>query len=133
MPTYDFRCQDCGRLSRLFFSYAEYDSATPQCKHCGSEAISRRIGRIAIAKTEDARMDSLLDDPSLDSLDESDPRALGQFMRKMSSEMGEDLGDEFGEVVDRLEKGQSPEAIEKAMPDLPDDLGGGMGGGLDDF
>jgi hypothetical protein len=27
--------------------------------------------------------------------------------------------------VDRLEKGQSPDAIEKAMPELADDGGGG--------
>ena len=61
-------------------------------------------------------------------MDEDDPKSLGRFMRKMSQEMGEDLGDEFGEVVDRLEKGQSPEDIEKAMPDLADDAGPGMSG-----
>jgi hypothetical protein len=53
------------------------------------------------------------------------------MMRKMSSEMGEDLGPEFSDVVDRLESGQNPEEIEKALPDL-----GGETGGLgsdDDF
>ena len=49
-------------------------------------------------------------------------------MRQMSQEMGEDLGDEFNEVVGRLEKGESPESIEKSMPELGD-----MNGGLDDF
>ena len=34
------------------------------------------------------------------------------MMRKMSSEMGEDMGPEFDEVVGRLEAGQSPEDIE---------------------
>jgi hypothetical protein len=53
-------------------------------------------------------------------------------MRKMSSEMGEDLGPEFTEVVERLEKGQSPEDIEQELPDLGGDLGGDMGG-MDDF
>jgi hypothetical protein len=52
------------------------------------------------------------------------------MMRKMSAEMGEDLGPEFDEVVDRLEKGQSPEEIEEALPDLGGDEGniGGMDG-----
>jgi hypothetical protein len=36
----------------------------------------------------------------------------------MSNEMGEDVGPEFDEVVDRLESGQSPEDIEKVIPDL---------------
>ena len=62
---------------------------------------------------------------------EEDPQALGRMMRKMSREMGEELGPEFDEVVDRLEKGQSPEDIEAALPDLGgDDL---RMGGLDDF
>ena len=42
--------------------------------------------------------------------------------------MGEDLGDEFGEVVERLEKGQKPEDIERAMPDLTQEA---EQGGLD--
>ena len=73
-------------------------------------------------------MDSLLDDSALSGLDEEDPRALGRYMRKMSQEMGEDLGEEFGEVVDRLESGEDPESIEKSMPEL----GGESGGGADD-
>jgi hypothetical protein len=44
----------------------------------------------------------------------------------MSQEMGEDLGDEFDEVISRLESGQSPEEIEESMPDLGPsmDMGG---------
>ena len=65
---------------------------------------------------------------------EDDPKALGRMMRKMSSEMGEDMGPEFDEVVNRLEKGQSPEEIEEALPDLGNGEGeGGLGGFDDDF
>lgn len=122
MPYYDFRCHDCRRPLRLFYSYADYDSAEPACMHCGSNNVKRRIGRVAVAKSEDARMDSMLDESKLAALENEDPKEIGRFMRQMSNEMGEDLGEEFGEVVDRLESGQSPEAIEAAMPDLP----GGM-------
>ena len=38
--------------------------------------------------------------------------------------MGEDLPPEFDEVVDRLEAGQSPEDIEKAIPALGGDADG---------
>lgn len=118
MPVYEFRCQDCRRLVRLTYSFSEYDQATPSCPHCGSQELQRRIGRVALARGEEARMDALLDDDALGSLSDEDPRALGKLMRQMSSEMGEDLGEEFGEVVDRLERGQSPEEIEQALPDL---------------
>jgi hypothetical protein len=71
-------------------------------------------------------MDAMMDDSALAGLDEEDPKALGRFMRKMSREMGEDMGEEFEEVVDRLEKGESPDSIEQSMPDL----GGGLNDGL---
>ena len=39
---------------------------------------------------------------SADSKDlEDDPKAMGQMMRKMGKEMGEDLPPEFDDVVDR--------------------------------
>ncbi|HUM69583.1 MAG TPA: zinc ribbon domain-containing protein [Chloroflexota bacterium] len=126
MPYYEYQCQDCRRRGRLFMTYAEYGRTTPTCPHCHSAALKRRIGRVALGKSEDARMDSMLDDSALANLDENDPKALGHFMRKMSREMGEDLGDEFSEVVDRLESGESPESIEKSMPDL-----GAADGGMD--
>jgi putative FmdB family regulatory protein len=125
MPFYEYICQNCRRPARIFFSYAEYDTAEPTCPHCQSKHLKRRISRIAFGKSEDARMDSLMDDTALSALDEEDPRAVGRFMRKMSQEMGEDLGDEFNEVVGRLESGESPESIEESMPDL----GGGDVGG----
>ena len=59
-------------------------------------------------------------DTLLAGLDQDDPRELGKEMRKMKEEMGEDLGSEFNEVVERLESGQSPESIEESMPELSD-------------
>jgi putative FmdB family regulatory protein len=118
MPYYDYICNSCRKPNRLFFTYAEYGEKEPICRYCQSTALHRRIGRVAVGKSEDARMDSMMDESALSGLDEEDPRAIGQFMRKMSREMGEDMGEEFNEVVDRLEKGQAPEDIEAAMPDL---------------
>jgi putative FmdB family regulatory protein len=118
MPVYEFRCQDCRRLVRLKMSFTEYETAVPTCPHCQSQHLKRRIGRIALAKSDDARMDAMMDDSALAGLDEDDPKSIGKFMRKMSREMGEDMGDEFDEVVDRLESGESPESIEESMPDL---------------
>jgi putative FmdB family regulatory protein len=128
MPFYDFQCEECRRKSRLFYTYAEYDSAVPQCRHCGSSQLKRLISRVALAKSEDARLEAMADDTMLAGLDEEDPRSLGRFMRKMSREMGEDLGDEFSEVVDRLESGESPDAIEKSMPEMAADAGDSFAG-----
>ncbi len=125
MPYYEYHCLDCNSKARLFFTYAEYDTASPVCPTCNSENLRRLISRVALARSEDARLTSLEDDSFLSGLDEDDPRALGQAMRKINQEMGEDLGPEFNEVVERLESGQSPEAIEKSMPELSDGLPSG--------
>lgn len=141
MPNYQYRCLDCKKRFEVFMTYSEYGTRPVQCPHCGSENIQRRIGRIRFARSEDSRLEDMADPSSLAGL-EDDPRALGKMMRKMSGEMGEDMGPEFDEVIDRLEAGQSPEDIEKAIPDLGGDEGGmggmggmgGLGGGdLDDF
>jgi hypothetical protein len=121
----------------VFFSYHEYGTQEVRCIHCNSTRVQRKIGRIRIAKSEDNRMDDLasdFSDPAALSGLEEDPKALGRLMRKMSSEMGEDMGPEFDEVIDRLEKGQSPEEIEEALPDLGGEGSPGTDyGDLDDF
>jgi putative FmdB family regulatory protein len=122
MPEYDYRCNECGRKVSLFYqTYAEFDAATHTCPHCGSTDLTRLISRVAVAKSEEARMDSLADPSAFAGLDSEDPRELGRAMRKMSRELGEDIPAEFDEVVGRLESGESPESIEKDLPDLGGD------------
>lgn len=126
MPSYEYRCLDCKKLFDVFVSYAEYEGYQAKCSHCGGENAQRIIRPIRVARSEESRLEDLADPAMLEGL-EDDPQALGSMMRKMSSELGEDLGPEFDEVVDRLEKGQSPEDIEKDLPDLglgDDDVGG---------
>ena len=118
MPRYAYRCNSCQQRFHHFVTYAAYESFVPRCPDCASEDVNRRIGRVALGQSDDQRMAGLADDSMIAGLDGEDPRALGQFMRQMSQETGEDLGDQFGEVVDRLERGQSPDDIESAMPDL---------------
>ena len=125
MPTYDFICNKCNQRFDIFLSYKEYGKKTVTCAHCGSKDVRRRMTRVRVAKSEESRMDSMADEFSgIEGL-ENDPKAMGQMMRKMGKEMGEEMPPEFDEVVDRLESGQSPEDIEKAIPDLGGDSVGG--------
>ena len=128
MPVYQYRCLNCKRRFEVFLSYKEYGVKAVACPHCRSNQLQRRIGRVRVAKSEESRLDALTDPSGLEGL-ENDPRALGKMMRKMGNEMGEEVGPEFDEVVDRLEAGQSPEDIEKAIPDLESGVGGPGEGG----
>ena len=118
MPTYDYICNNCNQRFDVFLTFAEYGTKPVTCVHCKSKNVRRRMTKVRIAKSEESRMESMADDFSgIEGL-EDDPRAMGRMMRKMGKEMGEDLPPEFDEVVGRLESGQSPEEIEKEVPDL---------------
>ena len=91
--------------------------------------MTRLVSRVRVIRSEESRMDDLADDAALADLDENDPRSLGRWMRKMSREMGEDLGPEFNEIVGRLEAGEDPEEIEESMPELGDMGGSDFVGG----
>jgi putative FmdB family regulatory protein len=126
MPLYDYTCLDCHQRFDVFMPFSEYGTRLVLCPHCKSQAVRRGIPRVRVAKSEESRMESLsgdFSDPSALAGLENDPQAMGRMMRKMGNEMGEQMPPEFSEVVDRLEKGQSPEDIEKELPDL----GGGEG------
>ena len=124
MPIYEYRCHDCKRRVSIFwrsFSDLENKDAVPRCPRCGGTNLRRLFSRVAVLRSEDSRVDDLADPGMLSGLDEDDPKSMARWMRRMSREMGEDLGPEFDEVVGRLEAGESPEDIEAALPDLGGD------------
>jgi putative FmdB family regulatory protein len=126
MPIYEYGCYDCRKRVNIFFrSFSEVATKQATCPRCGGVRLKRLISKVAVVRSEGSRLENLADPSSMAGLDENDPKSIARWMRKMSSEMGEDLGSEFNEVVDRLESGEDPESIERSMPDL--------GGASDDW
>ena len=127
MPIYEYNCQGCRRRVSIWWrTFSEAEAGTAHCPRCGSGELTRLMSRVRVVRSEDSRLEDMADPANFGDLDENDPRSIARFMRKMGDEMGEDLGPEFGEVVDRLEAGESPEDIEKEMPDLGGDVGAGF-------
>jgi putative FmdB family regulatory protein len=117
MPVYEFICTNCNHKFEIYLSYQDYDQKSVACPSCTDSQPQRIIKPVRVARSSEERFDALADPSTLAGLDE-DPRTLGKVMRQMSQELGEDMGADFNEVVDRLESGQSPEDIEKEVPDL---------------
>jgi hypothetical protein len=59
--------------------------------------MERLISRVAILKSEEKRMESLLDPSKFSDIDENDPRSIEKFVRRMGKELGEELGEDFEE------------------------------------
>jgi putative FmdB family regulatory protein len=112
MPIYEYRCLDCGRYqSRLVRTFS--DPTDLVCPRCHGSHFRKLVSRFAVLRSDDSRLEDLADPSSLGDVDENDPRSVARWARKLGSEVGEDLGDEFHEMVDRMEAGE-----------LPEDLGG---------
>jgi len=118
MPSYEYRCLECRKRVSIYQTYEEYGNVSVQCPHCGSPDLKRIIGRVRFARSEESRLESLADPSNWDDFDEQDPRSMARMMRKMGQEMGEEMPPEFDEVIGRLDAGESPEEIEKSMPEL---------------
>ncbi|MCS6828157.1 MAG: zinc ribbon domain-containing protein [Caldilinea sp.] len=117
MPIYEYYCFDCRKRVSVFFrTFSEAGDAVARCPACEGTRLRRLMSRVAVLKSEESRLDDLADPSFMAGLENEDPRALASFMRKMSDEMGEPLDPEMTEVVERLERGESPEEIEKMMP-----------------
>jgi putative FmdB family regulatory protein len=132
MPIYEYFCLDCRKRVSLFFrTMSAASTATPHCPQCDGVRLHRLVSRVAVMKSEESRLEEMADPSMMAGLENEDPRALASFMRRMSNEMGEPLDAEMTEMIDRLESGESPEAIEQSMPELADGAGMGdsMGGG----
>lgn len=82
----------------LLLSYKE--RVDPVCPHCGSRDLARIMSRFATVRSEEARLESLADDPELADVDEKDPRSVARWMRKMGREFGDELGDDFESVAE---------------------------------
>ncbi|MBI4446488.1 MAG: zinc ribbon domain-containing protein [Acidobacteria bacterium] len=105
MPVYEYSCLECGnRFSRFFWRIA--DAAEARCR-CGSTRLEQLVSRVATIRSEESRLESLADPGRWGDLDENDPKAVAQMMRRLGNEVGEDLGPEFDEAVEELESGSA--------------------------
>ncbi|HEU4685537.1 MAG TPA: zinc ribbon domain-containing protein [Nitrospira sp.] len=50
MPTYEYRCLDCGNLATLWLSMRDRESGSVSCPRCGSKRMEQLIAAVT-AKT----------------------------------------------------------------------------------
>jgi putative FmdB family regulatory protein len=96
MPTYEYRCKDCNQKFEIFLSYQEYENSPVACPACGGSNPERIIRPVRISRTEKTRLDSLTDPNLLDGMDD-DPQTLGKMMRESPEEIERDLPDLGGD------------------------------------
>lgn len=131
MPIYEFYCPDCNTLFN-FFSRKINTSKRPKCPTCKTRILQRQMSAFAFtgkAKESDEGEDLPFDESKMekamqmlageaDRIDEDDPRQAANLMRKLTDMTGMELGAGMQEALQRMERGEDPEAIEAEMGDL---------------
>lgn len=143
MPIYEYYCPDNHRIYQFYAKTLAQGRTVPRCPDNPKWRMQKLVSRFAVtggagenkaeakAETgghaaEDARMEAAMGamEREFANVDESDPRAMGRMMRRMSELTGEKIDGEMEEVVRKLEEGADPESLEEQ-------LGGEAGEGLD--
>jgi putative FmdB family regulatory protein len=101
MPIYEYRCTACRRKVTVLTMRVS-EAVDPVCEHCGSRDLTRLLSRFAMVRSEEARLDDLTSDAALGDVDESDPKSMARWMKKMGNELGEDLGEDFDSMTDEM-------------------------------
>ncbi len=116
MPIYEYRCDDCGKISEFLLIKSE-ETFTPECKKCKSKRMSRVLSRVRVVRSEESRMESLADPSKWGGLDENDPKSMAKWMKKMGKEMGEGMGEDVDQMVDEAMEEERASPSEKESED----------------
>ncbi len=116
MPIYEYRCDDCGKISEFLLIKSE-ETFTPECKKCKSKKMSRVLSRVRVVRSEESRMENLADPSKWGGLDENDPKSMAKWMKKMGKEMGEDMGEDVDQMVDEAMEEERTSKSEKGTED----------------
>jgi putative FmdB family regulatory protein len=140
MPIYEYYCPDCHTVYS-FFSARIAPQASPACPRCGRADLGRRPSRFAtprnragapeegaddlFAGLDESRLESAMEQLAgeigdLDAEGPQDPRQVSRFLRRFSDLTGLEAGPKMRDLLERLDRGEDPDALEEEM-------GGGEG------
>ena len=99
MPIYEYRCEACKRKSSLLL-HSYRDQARPICPYCGGKELRRVYSRFAMVRSEEDRLERLADPSKWGGLDESDPKSMIRWAKRMGKEMGKEGGEDFDQMLE---------------------------------
>ena len=113
MPIYEYRCNDCRRLTSIFVRSPDA-AVQPACEQCGSKAVERALSRFAYHKSQQRILEEY-GDPAFDSAGTEtelhDPRQIGRWVENKFDEYGMEVPKEARDMIDAAREGEFPEPV----------------------
>lgn len=135
MPIYEFYCPDCHTMFS-FLSKTVNTTKRPSCPRCGRKKLGREVSMFSMTgkggESEDELGDLPIDESKMEQavnalaseaehINEDDPRAAAQLMRKFSNMTGLEFGESMESALNRMEAGEDPDKIEEEMSGMMED------------
>jgi putative FmdB family regulatory protein len=112
VPIYEYYCDTCKKVSSFLLLRFD-EEIEPYCKACNSRDVRRILSRVTVLKSEEKRMESMLDPSKFSDIDENDPRSVERLMRRMGKEMGDELGEGFEDEMEEAFASESGAPVEE--------------------
>ena len=112
MPIYEYRCQDCGRVTSFFVRAIGVEVAAV-CAHCGGGAMARRMSAFATGKTAASVHEQFAPGSEHRSPDYyRDPRNIGRNVEAAFQKYGMAMPPAVRDNIDAARQGESPKGLD---------------------
>lgn len=105
MPIYEYRCEDCAKLSSILVRSPK-KAPEPHCQHCGGARLKKMISRVSRLKTQS----DVLQEYGTPGPGEAyaDPRQIGSWVEKRFESYGMPVPEETRKMIDAAREGELP-------------------------
>ena len=105
MPIYEYRCQDCSKLSSILVRSPK-TAAAPACQHCGSAHLKKVISKVGRLKTQGDVLQEYGSPRPGEAY--SDPRQIGSWVERRFESYGMEVPEETRRMIDAAREGELP-------------------------
>ena len=110
MPIYEYLCLNCKKPFSFLVGVVA-DSEEPRCTRCGRKKLRKLISRVARVRSKESSLEGLADPSKLGDMD--DPKAMARWAKEMGKSMADETGEELPEDFDEMmESGMSGDGDE---------------------
>ncbi len=99
MPIYEYQCRSCDKVFTKLILKPQEEKGL-KCEHCEGKTLKRLISQFSYQKSEVDRMAGM-GELSRDSSYYRDTRNLGLTAKKRAQELGQNLGSQFEETLEK--------------------------------